>query len=279
MNRLEYLEYFKNEIEKSETIEKINRIVEKINDYDFSILKNVSVPEHWTTLKEKDLKEKIIDYKYRIIFLLNISIDNIENIDLIKTAQQLLMEGEACKNNPELITNFLYKFKNIYEKEIDFPTNIQSKLNTQSIACFGNFDDYYVNNDDLECVIILLKNYINKLLKPSHNAKKVERDKIVQQININNTNENSNKNEVKIELTIDNMINNVLKEVEEDDNLKDEELAEIKAIIAELNQIINEKPKKKWEKCKEIMKWLGDKTIKFGKWFIPILTQILTSKN
>ena len=64
--------------------------------------------------------------------------------------------------------------------------------------------------------------------------------------------------------------------VENMTSLKDEEIDEIHAKIDELEQIVNssDRKTKKWEKAKDIIKWVADKGIDVGITLLPLILKL-----
>jgi len=111
---------------------------------------------------------------------------------------------------------------------------------------------------------------ISIIKKESNNSK----NNSSQEINIYTSAQATNQ--IKIDISL--QIENINKEIEEDDNLTEEQINECKKLLEDLQEVKNKKQKHKWEKCKEILVWLGDKTVKFAEWFIPIMATILSNK-
>ena len=88
------------------------------------------------------------------------------------------------------------------------------------------------------------------------------------EITINNTNElsaNFNITFPEARAKVENMT-----------SLTDDEIEEIQKKIDELEQIVNssERKTKKWEKAKEIIKWVADKGVDVGITLLPLLLKI-----
>ena len=85
-------------------------------------------------------------------------------------------------------------------------------------------------------------------------------------VNVNNTNE--------ISVTIS--FEQARQQIEDMTSLTDKETEEVLAKIAELEEIINSKDKKKtkWEKTKSVLVWLADKSFDVGMALLPLLLKI-----
>ncbi len=90
-------------------------------------------------------------------------------------------------------------------------------------------------------------------------------------INVITNINNSNENNVKIE-----SFSEVKNKVENMTSLPDTEIEEILSKINELENIANstDRKTKKWEKAKDIIKWVADKGVDVGTALLPIILQI-----
>lgn len=59
-------------------------------------------------------------------------------------------------------------------------------------------------------------------------------------------------------------------------SLREDEIEEITSKIDEIERIVNSKDRKtkKWEKAKEIIKWIAEKGVDVGITLLPLLLQI-----
>ena len=82
----------------------------------------------------------------------------------------------------------------------------------------------------------------------------------------------SNTNEINITVSFE----QARQQIEDMTSLTDKETEEILAKIAELEEIINSKDKKKtkWEKAKSVLVWLADKSFDVGITILPLLLQV-----
>ena len=79
-------------------------------------------------------------------------------------------------------------------------------------------------------------------------------------------------NQVQLNITFE----QVRSQIEDMTSLTDKETTEIMEKIAELEEIINSKDKKKnkWEKAKSVLVWLADKSFDVGMAMLPLLLKI-----
>jgi hypothetical protein len=82
----------------------------------------------------------------------------------------------------------------------------------------------------------------------------------------------SNTNAINITVSFE----QARQQIEDMTSLTDKETEEILAKIAELEEIINgkEKKKTKWEKAKSVLIWLADKSFDVGMVLLPLLLKI-----
>lgn len=91
-------------------------------------------------------------------------------------------------------------------------------------------------------------------------------------ISINNSNTNTNSNSISINISFD----ETRKEIENMTSLTDAEIDEALTKVDELEQIVNseERKSRKWEKAKDIIKWIADKGVDVGISLLPLLLKI-----
>ena len=87
-------------------------------------------------------------------------------------------------------------------------------------------------------------------------------------VTINNT----NRMDVNVNITF----SEARAKVEDMTSLKEEEIQEILQKIDELEQLVNSKDRKtkKWDKAKEIIKWIAEKGIDVGLTLLPLLLKL-----
>lgn len=83
---------------------------------------------------------------------------------------------------------------------------------------------------------------------------------------------NNNSNVINMNVTFDEVRENI----ENMSALRDSEIEEILSKIDELEKIVQSKDRKskKWERAKDIVKWIADKGVDVGIAFLPLLFQI-----
>ena len=136
----------------------------------------------------------------------------------------------------------------------------------------GYFEDFGFDHSALSAASLTnnlslmkskLEGYALGLEKPTH---KVYSPSNSVNVNVSNTNE--------INITIS--FEEARQQIEDMTSLTDKETEEILAKIAEIEEIINSKDKKKakWEKAKGVLVWLADKSFDVGMALLPLLLQI-----
>lgn len=268
-----YQEYEKliQEINSAKTPTEIEDILSKMEMLDFTLKMGIDEPAGWRTSNE------IMDrYKNLLKYPLELKIKNHPNHKKMQLVSDLITEGTCSKNSsPMIISKFLRKVEKSFGSEIGFPSSIVTSFRSEDISRANGINRFYITEEDLESVLIRLESYLSELSfikkdKPSKSDNKIT----PQPINIYATANANNQ----ITINIDVQITSTMQLIEDDDNLSESEVEECKSILSELKSIQNEKPKKKWEKCKTILTWLGDKTVKFAQWFIPIISTILSNQ-
>lgn len=86
-------------------------------------------------------------------------------------------------------------------------------------------------------------------------------------------NNNTNNNEIKVEIDFTNLIN----KINDMESLTETETKEAIEKVKEIEEIYNSKDskKKKWEKIKNILIWLADKSVDLAIAYLPIITNSL----
>ena len=83
---------------------------------------------------------------------------------------------------------------------------------------------------------------------------------------------NSNINQISITITFD----EVREKIEDMSSLREEEIQEILEKVNKLESIVNSEDRKtkKWEMCKDTIKWLADKGVDVGITLLPLILKI-----
>ena len=137
---------------------------------------------------------------------------------------------------------------------------------------FGYFEDFGFDHtalsissltNNLTLMKSKLEGYALGLTKPTQ---KVYSPNNSVNVNVSNTNE--------INVTVS--FEQARQQIEDMTSLTDKETEEILAKITELEEIINSKEKKKtkWEKAKNVLIWLADKSFDVGMTLLPLLLKI-----
>lgn len=116
-----------------------------------------------------------------------------------------------------------------------------------------------------------LKNNLEILIEELQNEPLQSTSKMTEQgtsININNNNINSNANIITVTLS------QTIQQLEQT-NLTKEELAVIKQMLTELENLKGKKKDTIWEKAKKILAWLGDKAFDVGIAVLPYIMAAL----
>lgn len=89
---------------------------------------------------------------------------------------------------------------------------------------------------------------------------------------INNSNTNENNNCISINVSFE----ETRQEIEKMTKLTEDEIAKILQKVDELEKIVNSDDSKseKWEKAKQIIKWVADKGVDVGIALLPLLLKI-----
>lgn len=266
-----YKEYEKliKEIDSCENPTELEDILSKIESLDFTLKFGVKEPDGWrSSVAIMNRYKKLLKYP------LEVRIQNHPNYKKMQLISELIAEGNYLRGCPPTnIANYLRKVEKSFGKEIGFPNSIINSFKVDEVKKMNGIYSCSITEEDLEAVLIRLESYLEEL--SIIKKEKAENKTQPQPINIYATAQANNQ----ISINVDIQISSALKEIEDDDNLTEDEIAECKEILSELKKIQKEKPKKKWEKCKSILKWLGDKTVKFAEWFIPIISNILINKE
>lgn len=259
-------------VKNAETKTEIDMLVNKINVLNPFVLQEVRAPLGWKGLKDVNLKPMMEEYKEILSFAITGFLKRIPNYNELENVYNLIQESKKIdKNVPSQTSPYLRKVNAALGKEIDFPQEILNIFAIENAHSLSGRRFYETTTQDFEGVVIRLENYLSKLLSPRENKKTNDKQEKIE-LNVTQVNQNN------IHIDIDISIENTIQEIENDDDLTDDQMQEAISLLNELKELKNEKPKTKWEKCKKVFSWLGDKTYKFGKWFIPIISEILIIK-
>lgn len=150
------------------------------------------------------------------------------------------------------------------------------KLHTALISKYGKIIDgfdsklhsLFYDNDGTNCKANLEIMLQKLVLFKSMEFRNIYSQCDNSEITINNTNQ--------LSATFNISFNEAKKQVENMTSLRDEEIEEIHNKIDELEKIFNssDRKTKKWDKAKEIIKWVADKGIDVGLTLLPLILKL-----
>lgn len=276
MNRYENLLKLKKKLKSCKTKDELKNFSEEANVIDPLLLAQCSTVSliNSDSMSDNDIKH--------LIKLFDLAIDNniskIPNIEEYKMVLSYIEKANNAlhyknKNKIETLSIEIYK---TFIGKISFPKNYEKWYLSDEIMMPQVGE--YPNSIDLISIVNKLNIYKELLLERPKPTKDALNNKTLNQTFNISTNAES-KVESRIEISIESKIENIIQQIENDDDLSEQEINDCKEQIEMLKKCANEKPKTKWGTCKKVLAWLGDKSVKFGKWIIPIIADILIAKN
>lgn len=204
--------------------------------------------------------ERYLNYdKEAIKSFLNSIISKNSCVEEVNRILDLIEEGEKC-SNPWPIKSFIEKVYTAYSDKIKFDESTKKILAPSRTKMYTTD----ANENILQGVIIKLQQYANELLTP-----KMTQSSGGQTINVNNY----IKNDISIDITVDNAI-----KIAEDAGLADWQYNELLNKLNEIKGIglSNESKGKKWNKLKEIMKWVAEQGIQAASIIVPVICDAIS---
>lgn len=265
-------------------IQKIRYFLEKLNN----VSHYLSMEEYVAELKgyfsndfELNLKIRVFNtadsYKFEYLKqdknsirnYLERKLDEMPNVSRVIEILQLIEEGEKSKTNKTKMERFISKAYHSYSGIINFDSVVKN-IATQNSVPQLDINFYTVNAAVVEGVIAKLKYYVDTFC---NEPKKEELKSTAQTININTSaNSNSSVAVVNIDLAIVQA-----KQQAEDEGLSDEQFRMVMEKLNELEKIGKSKESKgkKWQKAKEIMKWLVEQGIQVAGIIVPVIASCI----
>ena len=95
--------------------------------------------------------------------------------------------------------------------------------------------------------------------------------------NVNNTQSNTNSNANTNTINVELLFEEAKKQINENDSLSDENIAEILSKINELENLYksDKNSRSKWSKAKEILTWLLDQGVQVATKILPLITETI----
>ena len=190
-----------------------------------------------------------------------------DNTSIVCDLINLMREGESAKNDSRASTKYVAKIYHAYSGVIQFDKTIES------IAASAVLPDFYAFKADsymIDGVIAKLKNYaISILQKPS-------KTKGVSPIQINTYSSSNSSASADNKLSIENIFA-VARSKVEDEGLADAQLQDVLKKINEIEEIAKsmDSKGKRWNKAKEILKWVVEQGIQVASIVLPLLAPMI----
>lgn len=186
----------------------------------------------------------------------------------------LIEEGEATPNDYDSRQKFIAKIYYRFNDVIKFDKSISSIANDaishKSALDFELYDENSIADEVIDGLIHRLKIYADSILQAETKPKTTSKSSPA--VIIHNTNSQSQSQNQTIEITF----NQVLSDVQ-NKGLSDEDFAKLTKLLMEFE---NERQSKKktslWDKAKNVLKYLCDKSVEIG---IAVLPYIIGALN
>lgn len=222
----------------------------------------------FTTLKELEiLLEEKEDYQTNNDFCeyTKKSINPIINMYIINDMKEI----------ENILNNQITDFKTLKQLHKKIDSKYQSCIKDWNKSMLGWIPNFGFNYEFLgeSALIDNLESMLYKLSSYSMNLNNISKEEnMIFQPIINNNNTNNNSNQLNIKVNFD----EIRQRFKNDSSLLNDEKLDIINKINDLEKIYvsSDLQSDKWEKVKNILKWLLDKGIDVGIAFLPIIYQI-----
>lgn len=262
----EDIEKCENQKEKNGSYRLYQTLVSKYEDLFPGFKKSLVIGAKMSTGGEFDCRNEINAIKEKLKFRISIERESDPYFNFKKTidsdieriSKLLKVDNIKSQDNDNYYFDVVYRYHSIIPNFSDGFYNYYMEQ--------GLYDE--CDNESLKYNFRNIKSKLESFKNMGYPFKQLE-NKGIQIIN-NNTNNN------KVMVNLDVMINQAKENIENMTALSNIEVKEILTKIDELEEIIKSKDKKrdKWDKAKEIGKWLLDKGIDVCIAVLPILLQI-----
>lgn len=228
--------------------------------------------------------DNFLSIRDHVVFLLNDKLNKIPNLKEYRLVEDYIAKGkEALSINDDVkIEEVAIKIYKTFVGKINMPENYR-KWGLSTEILFPQRGEYPTKLD-LESLIDNLDIYKESLIsanlqKQSYKNKQgIDNFPLSIKIDNNLNAQSISSSNVDLKISIETKISQVINEVKADSSISDVEKEEINRYLEELRNIKNEHEDTRWEKCKNVLTWVGDKSVKFGKWFLPIVAEIAIGK-
>ena len=263
LNQIEKIRWFINQIDSIQNYKSAKECESELKGYfgkefNFTLkVDNVLYPENYTSDMCLLDKKKIRNFLDRLI-------DNDENANEVCAVLDLINECESLENDPKKLEQFVTNVYLSYSNVINFDNLIKTIATQYGVPGVKviTVDKTIVNG-----VLTQLRRYASVLCST---PKKSEQNTSQQTININTTaNANSSTNVIlDINVAIE-----IAKKQADDAGLPDKQYEEIVKKMEDLESIAKSKESKgkRWQKAKEVMRWLVEQGIKVASILVPVL--------
>ena len=191
----------------------------------------------------------------------------------LEITNQIINTDYTYKSTRENVIGFIYEVKGRYSSLIN---NFQAELerNYEQVTIYGVMKDFLYDMEKIRKDINLIKGKLETFIVNSgydytYNNKTNE-------IVVNNLNVNENKKSNKIDFEVN--LKNIFSIIEENTSISQEEIEEIISKLNSIEEIVkdeNLKRPKKWQKIKEIGKYILDKGIDISIVALPYILDVM----
>lgn len=261
--QIEKIKYFLEKLKGITTFVSMEAFVSELNGYylgDFNVHLNVYTFNTVSSYKS----DLMIQDKVKIQNFLEHIVDEDSRAGKVFEILTLIDEGKSLGEDKQKAENYVAKIYHSYCGEVAFSDVIKAIATQHGVP---GFQVYKVDSAILNGVLSNLRQYADNLCLTSKEPKKTQPNTV---FNINNTS-NSNS-EASIYLNI-NQVFEQAKQQAEDAGLPDEQFKVLIKKLNELEEVGKSKESKgiRWQKAKEIMKWLVEQGIQVAGIVVPVL--------
>lgn len=267
IRQIEKVRYFLDKLKEIGNLQAMEEYISEVRGYylnDFDIRLKV----YTFNTRDSYTKDYFLQDSAKIKNYLEQKIDNDANASRVFEILNLIDEGKSCSNDTKKIEEFVVKIYHSYCGEIKFNDVVKAIATQHGVPVM---QVYKADDTILEGVISKLRQYADTICSKKQEIQLSQPNTVFNISNMANAQSSS-----ELHLSITQSIE-YAKQQAEDAGLPDEQYRTLIEKLCELEKIGKSKESKgkRWQKAKEVMKWLVEQGIQVAGIVIPVLSTCL----
>lgn len=187
-------------------------------------------------------------------------------LDLIEEGENI---AEDYDSRQKFITKIYYRFNSVIKFDKSIISIANDAISHKSALDFELYDINSIADEVIDGLIHRLRTYADSLLNGENMAKTARKSSPL--VTINNTNYQKQSQSQTVEITFSQVLSDI-----QNKGLSNEDFAQLTKLLTEFENERNSKKKSSlWEKAKNVLKYICDKSIEIGIAVLPYIVNAI----